>query len=95
MASLTCAVVKGDLPLEIVWMFNGTAISKDRDDITISKSGKRSKQLSIDSVSARHAGEYTCVVSNVAGATQRTAVLDVNGTSPSNKKKTIAWVFSR
>lgn len=80
MPSLSCAAVKGDLPLDIVWMFNGKPLDPDRDDVIVSKSGKRSLQLSIESVKARHAGEYTCVVSNVAGATQRSAVLNVNGT---------------
>ncbi|XP_051153588.1 cell adhesion molecule Dscam2 isoform X15 [Leptopilina boulardi] len=78
MASVTCAVIKGDLPLEVSLMFDGHAIGSDQSDITIINNGKRHKQLTIESVSARHAGEYTCVASNMAGAVSRTAVLDVN-----------------
>lgn len=80
MASAICAVNKGDLPLEIVWMFNQQPIDvKQRTDIVISESSKRTKQLTIDSVGAQHVGEYTCVASNIAGSTSRSAELSVNG----------------
>lgn len=78
MASVTCAVIKGDLPLEVSWMFNDHIIGSDQSDIVIDN-GKRRKQLTIESVSARHAGEYTCVASNIAGSVSRTAILDING----------------
>lgn len=81
MASVQCAVVKGDLPLDISWMFNGNPIGSDQSDVNIIDNGKRHKQLTIESVSARHAGEYTCVASNIAGSVSRTAVLDINGIS--------------
>lgn len=78
--TVICAVTKGDLPVEIVWMFDGKVVSRHRGDVTVSKSGKKSKQLSIEAVTAQHAGEYTCVASNLAGSTSRSAVLEVNGT---------------
>lgn len=78
-ASLTCIVAKGDFPLEISWMFNGQPVNSDSHDLTVSETGKRTKQLTIDSVNAKHAGEYTCVASNVAGSSTRSAVLIVNG----------------
>lgn len=74
-------------------MFNGTAISPDREDVTVLKSGKRSKQLSIESVKAGHAGEYSCVVSNSAGATQHSAVLDVNGTTVLQLARQLQFIF--
>lgn len=48
-------------------------------DIVISSSSKRLKQLTIETVAAKHAGEYTCVASNIAGSVTQTAVLEVNG----------------
>ncbi|KAJ8667921.1 hypothetical protein QAD02_009584 [Eretmocerus hayati] len=78
-ASLTCIVIKGDSPLEIEWMLNGQPIDAGQFDITVSETGKKTKQLTIDSVNARHAGEYTCIASNLAGSTSRSAVLIVNG----------------
>lgn len=79
-ASVTCAVTKGDLPMDINWMFQDQLVDETREDIIISNLGKRGKQLSIEAVGAAHAGEYTCVASNIAGSTTRTAVLNVNGT---------------
>ncbi|XP_057326095.1 cell adhesion molecule Dscam2 isoform X34 [Microplitis mediator] len=78
LASIQCAVSKGDFPLEITWMFKGRPIGPDRSDIIVSNSGKRVKQLTIDAVAARHAGEYTCVASNAAGSSSHSAILDVN-----------------
>ncbi|XP_058804461.1 cell adhesion molecule Dscam2 isoform X16 [Phymastichus coffea] len=77
-ASLTCIAAKGDLPLEITWMFNSEPIDPTLHDTVVSATGKRTKQLTIDNVNARHVGEYTCVASNMAGSTTRSAVLIVN-----------------
>lgn len=79
LASIQCAVSKGDFPLEITWIFKGYPIGPDRSDIIVSDSGKRVKQLTIDAVAARHAGEYTCIASNAAGSSSHSAILDVNG----------------
>lgn len=78
-ASIQCVIAKGDLPLEIEFTFQAEALTSS-EDVLISESGKRGKQLMIDSVNGRHAGEYTCVASNLAGSTTRSAVLAVNGT---------------
>ena len=41
--------------------------------------GQKSSILSIDSVAAMHAGNYTCVAENAAGSSNYTAQLIVNG----------------
>ena len=78
-ASVTCIVTKGDFPMEISWLFKNQVIDSKNMEVIISDSGKRGKQLIIESVKAKHSGEYTCVASNVAGSTTRAAILDVNG----------------
>ncbi|XP_076297100.1 Down syndrome cell adhesion molecule 1 isoform X19 [Lasioglossum baleicum] len=78
LVSVQCVVTKGDSPLEITWTFDSQPIRPDRMDVIVSNSGKRVKQLTIESVAARHAGEYTCVASNAAGSTSHSAKLDVN-----------------
>ncbi|XP_011701022.1 PREDICTED: Down syndrome cell adhesion molecule-like protein Dscam2 [Wasmannia auropunctata] len=78
MATVQCAVIKGDLPIDITWSFNGRPISRDHPDISIVSTGKRVSLLTIDAVTARHAGEYTCTASNVAGGTSYSASLAVN-----------------
>ncbi|XP_058830700.1 cell adhesion molecule Dscam2 isoform X46 [Topomyia yanbarensis] len=79
MASTTmvsCAVAKGDTPVEINWMFNGTTIHTN-DGILITKSGHKISMLSIESVQPRHAGNYTCVARNRAGFVEHTSELKV------------------
>nr|XP_033326659.1 Down syndrome cell adhesion molecule-like protein Dscam2 isoform X27 [Megalopta genalis] len=77
--SAMCSILKGDSPIEIRWSFNGEPISRDtHPDVTITKTGKKNSVLIIDSVNARHAGEYTCVASNLVGSVSRSAELSVN-----------------
>lgn len=78
---MVCAILKGDLPIEITWALNGEPIRPDRSDINILATTRKNSILSIESVAARHAGEYTCSASNKAGATSYSAILAVNGTS--------------
>lgn len=79
--SAVCTIVKGDLPIEMSWALNGEPITiENHGDISISSTGKRVSLMTIEAVSARHAGEYTCTASNAAGATSYSATLAVNGT---------------
>ncbi|XP_044595878.1 Down syndrome cell adhesion molecule-like protein Dscam2 isoform X19 [Cotesia glomerata] len=73
-----CTVLKGDFPIDIQWALNGEPIGKDHSDITIVNTSKRVSLLTIDGLSARHAGEYTCTASNVAGGTSYSSSLAVN-----------------
>ncbi|XP_043494101.1 Down syndrome cell adhesion molecule-like protein Dscam2 isoform X9 [Polistes fuscatus] len=73
----TCTILQGDQPVQIEWALNGKPISHDYPDISISIT-KRVSVLMIEAVTASHAGEYTCIASNVAGGTSYTATLAVN-----------------
>ncbi|CAL7934266.1 unnamed protein product [Xylocopa violacea] len=73
----TCTMLKGDSPIQIEWALNGEPISHDYPDISIATS-RRVSLLTIDAVTASHAGEYTCMASNAAGGTSFTATLAVN-----------------
>lgn len=66
--------------MDIAWAFNGEIITPERSEFTVTKS-KRVSLITIDSVTAKHAGEYTCTASNRAGATSHSAHLAVNGNS--------------
>ncbi|XP_035731496.1 Down syndrome cell adhesion molecule-like protein Dscam2 isoform X23 [Vespa mandarinia] len=77
--SAVCTVGKGDLPIEVSWALNGEPINDaNHEDVSISSTGKRVSLMTIEAVSARHAGEYTCTASNAAGATSYSAMLAVN-----------------
>ncbi|XP_071627019.1 Down syndrome cell adhesion molecule 1 isoform X7 [Temnothorax longispinosus] len=78
MVSATCSIMKGDFPVKIVWTFNGKPISMHDSDITITNINKHMSALSIESVAARHAGEYTCVATNRAGNVSHSTILVVN-----------------
>lgn len=74
-------------------MFNSESLETRQHDIIVTETGKRTKQLTIDSVDARHAGEYTCIASNIAGSVSRTAVLAVNGILPNLCAKHIFQIY--
>lgn len=80
--SAMCSILKGDSPIEIGWSLNGESITRaSHPDVTITKTGRKTSVLIIESVTAHHAGEYTCVASNLVGSVSRSAVLSVNGTT--------------
>ncbi|XP_050461789.1 cell adhesion molecule Dscam2 isoform X31 [Cataglyphis hispanica] len=78
LVSITCSVTKGDQPIEITWAFNGTSIDSRDSDVVIGSTNRKNSVLTIESVAARHAGDYTCTASNRVGATTHTAHLAVN-----------------
>lgn len=79
-ATLQCSVPSGDFPIDIEWRLNGIRIDEGTlDGVVTSKFGKRVMLLNIDAVNGQHAGNYTCVASNLAGAVEHTAELIVNG----------------
>lgn len=77
-AQVNCLVGTGDLPLNIGWRLNGKNL-KNYPEVSISKGGKRSSMLTIESVSYLTAGNYTCQASNSAGESVHTTELLVNG----------------
>nr|XP_050869965.1 cell adhesion molecule Dscam2-like isoform X23 [Vespula vulgaris] len=72
----TCTILQGDQPVLIEWAFNGKPIAHDYPDISITIT-KRVSLLTIEAVTASHAGEYTCIASNAAGGTSYSATLAV------------------
>ena len=77
-STVSCAVIKGDTPIEINWMFGGETLGT-QDGISISKSGPKMSILYIESVQPRHAGRYTCVARNKAGFAEHSSELKVIG----------------
>lgn len=76
-----CSISKGDYPVNITWLLNGNRVPEGRG-IAIVRVNRRMSTLSVDSVQAIHAGNYTCVATNRAGTVMHTAYLAVNGTAP-------------
>lgn len=83
-----CAVVKGDTPISLKWLFEGRHLEVG-DGVGITALGDRVSALTIPAVRGEHAGEYACVADNPAGRARHSAHLKVNGT----KKRDIMHVI--
>lgn len=79
MVSVQCILGEGDLPVKILWEFNGKPLDSG-DGIMINAFGSRVSNLMIESVEGRHAGNYTCTSKNRAGSKSFTSQLEVIGT---------------
>lgn len=84
MVTITCAVNKGDLPIDITWVmidyFGNEKRLITNDGIVITRSNQRISTLAIEAVQGRHRGNFTCIAKNRAGTTQHSAILSINGT---------------
>ncbi|KRF98099.1 uncharacterized protein Dwil_GK22019, isoform BJ [Drosophila willistoni] len=77
MVSASCTVNKGDLPVDIYWTKNGGRLYTN-DGLIVTRHSQRLSVLSIESVRARHAGNYSCVATNNAGEIRQSSILRVN-----------------
>ncbi|CAH2076525.1 unnamed protein product, partial [Iphiclides podalirius] len=78
-AVVNCVATKGDLPLEISWTFSSETIDSSlHRGITTTPLSPRASVLTINSVTANHQGNYTCIVQNAAGRAEYAATLVVN-----------------
>lgn len=75
--NLQCIVGSGDLPVNITWAYPGNDTLKPT--VTTSKVADRVAMLTIDVLTANHAGNYTCVATNSAQTVTHTATLQING----------------
>lgn len=75
---LNCYVTRADRPLRIEWHFHGAEVSH-AVGVRTSMFGDRANILAIDSVTPGHRGIYTCTATNLAGQTNHSATLLVNG----------------
>lgn len=72
----TCVASKGDLPITFTWLLDGEEIGTAATTVNV---GRQTSLLIIQSVTFRHAGEYTCIANNPAGSTNETSFLVVKG----------------
>lgn len=70
---------EGDLPLQIQWLLNNKSVVEYAGISTV-KAGKRNMVLNIESITAAHSGDFTCIAQNKAGSVSFTTDLKVNGT---------------
>lgn len=73
-----CHVPKGDKPLSFTWTFSGGDVSS-LPGINIMNVGDMGSALIIPTVTAKHAGNYTCTASNIVAKASHHATLNVKG----------------
>lgn len=78
LARITCVVSRGDHPLSFTWVKDGRLITPDLG-ITVRTFDEYSVVLTINNVTSKHNGNYTCIANNPAGSANHTAQLVVNG----------------
>lgn len=78
-ASLTCSVVKGDLPLKIQWRKNGRTIETSSQQMSVKMVDNYNSILVIEKLEADHTGNYSCCVENLAAKVESSQSLLVNG----------------
>ena len=90
----TCSIIKGDLPLNVWWTLTNSFSNIEynltsNDGVMITSYSKKVSLLTIESVKARHMGNYTCYAQNKAGLTQYNANLLINGESLMNSNSDV------
>lgn len=76
--SIQCTISSGDIPVEFAWSFNGKSTS-DLANVFVSKIGRRVSSLTVESLTEKNVGNYSCLARNKAGESAHTASLYVNG----------------
>ncbi|XP_043065575.1 cell adhesion molecule Dscam2 isoform X4 [Drosophila bipectinata] len=76
-ASLTCSVVKGDLPLTINWRKDGRPIDPTQH-MSVKQVDQYNSILVIENLGSDHTGNYSCVVRNSAAEVENSQALLVN-----------------
>lgn len=78
-AGAQCMIVKGDLPMNIRWTLNENDIISGTHGFSIINLSKKSI-LDISSLDEIHRGVYKCIAENIAGVSDYSSELLVNGT---------------
>lgn len=73
---------KGDIQdLVIQWTLNGKPIMNGKNGVSVIRISKKLSTLSLDSINDQHRGIIKCIATNIAGTTEYSTELQVNGTS--------------
>lgn len=78
--AVQCVISSGDLPANMSWNFNGKPLESNAN-VGISRTGSKIISLAIEPVTAKNAGNYTCIGQNLVGVTSYTSMLFINGSS--------------
>ena len=77
--TITCTMAKGDVPLNILWLKDGSPLAGEDDKVKILTFDHFNSMLTIESLELRHVGNYTCQAANPAGTATHSQAVHVNG----------------
>lgn len=77
--AVNCMITKGDLPLQIDWLMNGSPVQNVGFGINIVQFSPRLSTLNIAALEPKHRGQFECRATNEAGSTSATAELLLSG----------------
>lgn len=97
--TLTCSVTKGDLPLFMSWTVDGRPVGREPGAPSSPKTVQidaYTSLLVVDSLQARHSGNYSCLVRNPAAEArqQQSQLVLIQGTRSRNRTSRTARHFS-
>lgn len=72
-AQVACMLSEGDLPINITWSYN------PHPGVTVNRVGSKASMLVIERTAYDHRGTYTCTATNLAGSSNYSSLLYVNG----------------
>lgn len=76
--TVQCSITSGDLPVKFKWFLHDKIIAENIG-IKIGSFGRKTSVISIDTLSEKHAGNYTCLAENIAGTNTYSTELIVKG----------------
>lgn len=77
-ASLTCSIIKGDMPLNLSWRKNDRLIDSSLH-MSVKHVDQYNSILVIENLRSEHTGNYSCVVRNLAAEVEISQTILVNG----------------
>jgi len=92
--ALQCAVIKGGLPLSIIWL-KEDSIPPPSSGISVKLINDFTATLTVESLTGHHAGRYTCTATNPAGRAQSSVLVIVQGTHYNNNHRDVNFLHDR
>ncbi|XP_075732227.1 cell adhesion molecule Dscam1-like isoform X2 [Rhipicephalus microplus] len=76
--TVVCSVLSGESPMDIDWLKDGAPLSDIHPEAKITRLGDFASSLTMDNVTRRHSGNYSCKVTSGIATANYTARMDVS-----------------
>ncbi|KAH7953305.1 hypothetical protein HPB49_007010 [Dermacentor silvarum] len=76
--TVVCSVLSGESPMDIDWLKDGAPLSDIHPEAKITRLGDYASSLTMDNVTRRHSGNYSCKATSGIATANYTARMDVS-----------------